>query len=148
MINGVSPKSFCETIGHNSYRVQSSQTDHTHLCNTAYCKCQCQVHRVFRVQESKFSRVHKFKHSFIITVSDENSFSPSFTHISWQVHISMVLYQQLYQVLSAEVSSIEQWMTTILQMINSVDMTTTTTVIITTLLTSSQMSGSTPCSRK
>ena len=60
----------------------------------------------------------------------------------------MVLYQQLYQVNSIEVSSIEQWMITILQMINSVDMTTTTTVIITTLLTSSQMSGSTPCSRK
>ena len=60
----------------------------------------------------------------------------------------MVLYdQQLYQVHSAIVGGIEQWMTTILQMINSVVMTTTT-VIITTLLTSSQMSGSTPCSRK
>ena len=59
----------------------------------------------------------------------------------------MILHQQLHQVLSAVVNGIKQRMTTILQMINSVVMTTAT-IIITAPLTSSKMSGSTPFLRK
>ena len=44
-----------------------------------------------------------------------------FTHLHGQVHISTMLYQQLYQVLSAVASSIEQRMSTMLHVINSND---------------------------